>query len=155
MEVHLEARDKAIKKLKVADHMLTVTYPLVKDPKLLLAVMDNVFLSLTNTMAAFLHFDQKYKRVPMFQDNFESKFDLFRQKAESYRVDRGYLVMIQEIKETIVAHRKAPVEFRKKDQLVICNEQYQFKTINTEKMQDYIDKTRDVIRRLDRHLQNG
>ena len=64
MEKYEEIRDKAIKNIKIADHMLTQTYPLVKDPRLLLTVLENVFLSLTNAIGALLYFERLYKRVP-------------------------------------------------------------------------------------------
>ena len=43
MESYEIARDKAKRHVKIADHMLTQTYPLIQDPKLLIAVMDNIF----------------------------------------------------------------------------------------------------------------
>ena len=54
MEKYEELRDMARKKIQIADHMLTMTYPMIKDPKLLLAVMENIFLALTNSIAASL-----------------------------------------------------------------------------------------------------
>ena len=62
MESFHEYRDQAVKHIKTADHMVSVTYPLVKDPKLLVAVIDNIFLALTNSMTAILHFDRTFNK---------------------------------------------------------------------------------------------
>src|SRR3989338_5812338 len=112
MEKYEELMDIARKRVQVADHMLTMTYPLVKDPKLLLAVMENIFLALTNSIGALLHYERIYKRVPPFQDTFASKFNLFQNKcSQRYSIDNEHLMMIQEIKDMILQHKKSPVEF--------------------------------------------
>ena len=48
--------EKAKRHLKVADRMIYVTYPVVKDNKLLMIVMENLFLSLTNAITALMSF---------------------------------------------------------------------------------------------------
>ena len=67
-----ELKEEALKKLKTADHILTQSYPLVKDTRLLLAVMDNIFLSLTNSMSSLLYQERLLKTIPPFHDNFDS-----------------------------------------------------------------------------------
>jgi len=150
MEKYEELREHARKRLQVADHMLTMTYPMVKDPKLLLAVMENIFLALTNSIGALLHYERMYKRVPPFQDTFVSKFSVFKQKcAQSYRIDTDYISMIQEIKEIILQHKKSPVEFTRNDSFIICSDNYQMKTISLEKIKNYILKSRLFIQQID------
>ena len=150
MEKYEELREHARKRLQVADHMLTMTYPMVKDPKLLLAVMENIFLALTNSIGALLHYERMYKRVPPFQDTFVSKFSVFKQKcAQSYRIDPDYVSMVQEIKEIILQHKKSPVEFTRNDAFVICSEDYKMKTISLDKMKIYILKSKTFIKQID------
>ena len=150
MEKYDELREHARKRIQVADHMLTMTYPMVKDPKLLLAVMENIFLALTNSMGALLHYERAFKRVPPFQDTFVSKFSVFRQKsAQRYNIDPSHISMIQEIKEIILQHKKSPVEFTRQDSFVICSEDYKMKTVSLEKMKSYILNSKSFIQNID------
>lgn len=147
MERFQETRDFAVKHYKTADHMLFMTYPLVKDPKLLLAVTDNVFLALKNSMASILYHDRIFKRIPIFQDNFESMFNMFRYKSALLnKVDKEYITLIQDIHEIIQEHKKSPVEFSRKDSYIICSKDYEFKTISTNKLKDYLLKTKKFLR---------
>jgi hypothetical protein len=57
MEKFQELREVAKKKLQLADHILTMTYPIVNDSKLLLAVVENMFLALTNAMGSVLYYE--------------------------------------------------------------------------------------------------
>lgn len=149
MEKYEELREIARKKIQVADHMLTMTYPMVKDPKLLLAVMENVFLALTNSIGSLLYYERNYKRVPPFQDTFVSKFNVFRQKCvQRFNIAPETTLMIQEIKDIILQHKKSPVEFRRNDSFVICSEDYKMKTISIDKMRDYISKSKLFINQM-------
>jgi hypothetical protein len=146
MEKFQEARDKAVKNLHVADHILNVTYPLIKDSKLLLGVMDNIFLSLTNGMAAILWHDRLFKEIPPFHDNFESKFNLFRVKSmRHHKISTQYSDLIQEIKGIIVLHRNSSVEFRKRNSFVICHDDYSVTTITAAQIKKYLDKSKTFI----------
>ncbi|PIN86441.1 hypothetical protein COV19_04760 [Candidatus Woesearchaeota archaeon CG10_big_fil_rev_8_21_14_0_10_44_13] len=141
-----EARDKAVRNLKIADHMLTQTYPSVKDPKILLSVLENVFLALTNSMAAILYYEYHNKRIPGFDENFNSKFDLFKLNvAGRYRINKEYITLISTIKSILVNHKKSPVEFSRKDAFVICSDGYDMKTLTEKEMKAYIEKTKGFL----------
>lgn len=149
MEKYEELRGIARKKIQIADHMLTMTYPMVKDPKLLLAVMENIFLALTNSIGSLLHYERIYKRVPPFQDTFVSKFNVFKQKcARRFSIDEELILMVQEIKDIILQHKKSPVEFTRNDSFVICSDDYKMKTISLEKMKNYILKSKSFIQNI-------
>ena len=150
MEKFQEARDKAKRNIKIADHMLSVTYPLVKDPKLLLAIIENIFLSYTNSVAAILYYERLFKRIPPFQDTFESKLNMFRERCLlKYNIDKSYLTEIQDIKDIIIEHRKSPVEFKRKDQFVICSDNYRIKSISINDIKNYINKAKVFIEAMD------
>jgi hypothetical protein len=124
MDEYKRFRDEARKDIKIADHMLFVTYPLIRDPKLLLAVLENIFLTLTNTMGYVLYYERKFKRVPSFFDTFESKYRVYVEKIVSrYDISPEYSTLLKRVKEILVAHKRSPIEFSKRDQFVICSEE--------------------------------
>ena len=146
MERFQEARDRAQTRLRIADHMLTQTYPLVRDTKLLLAVIENIFLGLTSTMAALLYYERTFKRVPPFVDNFENKFHIFKEVCRRYNFPKQHILLIKNVKDLIVAHKKSPVEFARKDCFVICSEKYDMQTITTGKIKEYIVQSKELLR---------
>ena len=92
-----EARDKAEKNIKLADHMLYATYPMINDPKLLLVIINNIFLAYTNSIAALLYYERKLDLTREFDENsFESKFNLFKQKSVARnKISKDYIKEIQ------------------------------------------------------------
>ncbi len=143
MEAYQRLLTEAKKKLSLADHMLFVTHPLLKDPKLLLAVMENLFLAQTHTMGALLYYERIFKRVQPFFDTFESKYRVFSEKClERYNLDPDYLDFLRSIKEVLVAHKRSPIEFSRKDQFVICSEDYELKVLNISEIKELVAKTK-------------
>jgi len=146
MEQFQLLREKAKNKLIIADHMLTMTYPLVKDTKLLLVIMENLFLALTYAMSSVLYYEKLFKRIPAFTDNFESKFNIFKERCvHKYEIDKGYLTLLQNIKNLMVEHKKSPIEFERKGKFVICSDSYRLRTITTNQIKEYISKTKEFI----------
>jgi len=149
MEKFQELRDQANKKLKLADHILTMTYPMVKDPRLLLSSIENLFLAFTYGMSSLLYYERLFKRVPPFPDNFASKFEMFRDEcSKRYNIDSEHLKIIQDIKEIIVSHKKSPMEFSRNDSLIICNGDYRMKTISANMIHNYVQKAKLFIKNI-------
>lgn len=151
MEKFQEASEQAKRNFKIADHMLSVTFPLVKDTKLLLAIVENLFLTYTNSIAAILYHERLFKRIPPYrEDSFESKFNMFKEKClVKHNIDKSYLEEIQNIRDILIEHRKSPVEFKKEDRFVICSEHYQIKTISVNDIKKYISKAKLFIEAMD------
>ncbi|MBN1645985.1 hypothetical protein JW868_03010 [Candidatus Woesearchaeota archaeon] len=124
MEKFLECADIAKSKLVLADHMLTVTYPLIKDPKILLQVLQNMKTSLENSFSSLLYYERLWKRIPLFNETYSAKLDMFKRMAPKYGVDRKYLTMIDNVNSTLKAHKESPVEFARKNRYVICSQSY-------------------------------
>lgn len=146
MENFQEALEKAKRNVHIADHMLTMTWPLVKDPKMLLPIMDNLFLAMANSLSALIYHERYFKRIPPFQDTFMSKFNIFKEKCvPKYGIDKGIAADMLEIKNIICEHRKSPIEFARKDRYVICSKDYKMKTISMDDAKKYLGKAKLFI----------
>ncbi|RLG27912.1 hypothetical protein DRN98_10280 [Methanosarcinales archaeon] len=151
MEEFQVLRDKALQKIKIADHMLFMTYPLVKDPKLLLAIIENIFASLDYGISALLQHERLFKRIPPYHDTFASRFEIFRSKMiPRYGLSTNYVKLIKEVKTILSEHKKSPVEFARKDKFVICSPTYSLKTIDISLVKKYVFETKVFIDNINR-----
>ncbi len=156
MDEYQQARDLARKHLKIADHMLTQTFPLVKDTKLLLAVSDNLFEAVKRGMDSVLYYERFLKRIPPFHDSFVAKLSVFQSRcSRRYNFNLDYLMLIKELSEISERHKKSPVEFSRKDKFVICTDSYNIKAITAERLRKYVDTAKlfidDVEKMVNRH----
>ena len=87
-----------------------------------------------------------FKRIPPFQDTFESKINIFKEKCvPRYSLDRNCILEIQDIKDIIVQHKKSPVEFKRGNKFIICYDNYKIKAISELDIKKYINKAKVFI----------
>ncbi|MFH1648940.1 MAG: hypothetical protein ABIA93_00115 [Candidatus Woesearchaeota archaeon] len=146
METFQTQWQEAKKKLKLADHMLTMTYPLVNDPKLLLNIAQNLADSMEFTISALLEYERLFKRVPPFKDEFNSKMVLFRTRVMPfYKIDVKYANAASEIRDVLKKHKASPMEFIRRDKVVIADEQYQLRLISPAEIKKFMQVAKDFL----------
>lgn len=150
MDEHLLLRDKAIKHLRIADHMLSVTYALVKDTKLLLIVVENIFLAYANAISALLYFDSKHQDdFPRFQDDFDNKFHIFMcHSLPKHALDKSSINNIKDVKSIMLEHKKSPIEFARNEKYVICSDSYKLRTLTINELKEKISKAKVFIQEI-------
>ena len=146
MQKFKESVLQANKYLKNADHLLNMTYPLIKDVKLLVSILDNLDKSLQYALYSFLYYDYVYKKIISIPSSFSDKFDLFKRKsAIKYNINLDTIKLIREVHETMQIHKKSPVEFERNNKFVICSSTYRMRTISIEEIKKYITETKLFI----------
>ena len=148
---HNSIKAQAENKLKIADHLLSTTYALVKDPKLLVSVIDALYTAMDLSINTILEFEMSeiakkalnnqaisgHDQKHAFDKNFKTldyktheKLELFRRKiVTKYALDQDMVDFYAELKSTLDTHRKSDVEFTKKEKFVISDEEYNLKTL--------------------------
>jgi hypothetical protein len=139
MEKFQELLQHSKDKLEIAEQVVMQTFPMTKDPKLLMNASDNLFLSMTYGMGALLHFEAKNKRMDAFEDKFEDKTNAFeKQCVPRYGIKLEYITVMRRLKGIIVEHHKSAMVFSKNDQLVICGEDYKIRKLGYGEIKRYL-----------------
>ncbi len=146
MEKFLELRQKAEKKIKIADHILLSSYTLLHDTKLLLSSVNTIYESIESAMDSVLEYERLFKRIPPLGSGFESRFSVFKKVAKAKKLDKKHLDLLRTIRDIKVSHDNSPVEFRRKDKFVIANEDYQLKTLDLKDLKKYLYEAKVFIR---------
>lgn len=150
MPTSLEYLHQAQFRYDGAYHLLKVTFPIVKDPKLFLGILDNISNSLESGMNAVLNFERQLQLVPAFSDDFQSRFSAFCRSAKRHNLPTQHLDMILKIRKILDSHKKSPVEFHRGEKMVICNDNYhELQVISTKDLQMYLKLTRDFLEKME------
>ncbi|MDP4012348.1 MAG: hypothetical protein Q8R00_01970 [Candidatus Nanoarchaeia archaeon] len=140
---------KANQYFKTADHLCHATYPLVNDPKLLMIITENIFNALNAGLSAMVYYESLYKRAPVYEEDFISKFNVFRSNcAERYNFPRESVIMIKEVRDLITERKEAPVEFSRKDRYIIASDSYKLKALSLDMVKRYLSHTKSFIERI-------
>ncbi len=159
MENYHSAILAAKEDLKLADHMINVTYKLVTDPKMLLSVMHRLMRAVTNIIHAIVEYERSYKRISAYPADFESVYKIFKSHCtKRYNFNIEYIKVIEEIRDIMRKHKESPIEFSRNNKLVICTDNYRMRVITIDKIKKYINKAKlfqkDVERLVTKHGRN-
>ncbi len=139
MEQFQDELAKGRQHLKTADHLISITYPLVKDSRLLLTAAENVFSAAKQLMASLLHYEAAFKRLPRFKEDYDSMIYWFRSRCmPSYNLSRNYHSVMNDLKRLFDDHNKSAVEFSRKDGFVICSDRYNVRKVTLADLKSYV-----------------
>jgi len=138
--------EKAKKSLETADHLTYMTYPLIKENRLLLKILEELYNSIINAINAILQYEYLYKRIQIYQDSKEN-FNTFKRISARYNVSQEQLSKLIEIMTLTEKHKKSPFEFIKNGKLVIMSDNLNIDTLTIEKIKVFIIETKDFLRK--------
>ncbi len=156
MEKVILLAKEATKAFKIADHLTYVTFPLLNDQRLFATVAEKLKEALDKGMRAVLEFDYLYKRIQFIPAEFQTRLSLFQQYAsKKYGFDSAAFVTMREVEEIVTRRRESPIEFIRKDRLVIASADYRLKTVNLEKVKELVQNTKTFISKVNEIIQTG
>lgn len=145
MEKFFENLEKSEKTLQTADHLLYVTYPLVKDKRLLLKILSEIKNSTASCINAILQYEYLYNRVRLSQDPKLNLKTFLEKCCPRYNISEIKVKKILKLFELVEKHKSSPFEFVKEDKIVILSENMNSETINLEKVKEFLELSKDVL----------
>jgi len=147
MEKFQELREKAVKSVKVADHMLGVSYPLLKDPKILVSIANNMLLAVDYALTSVLEHEKIFKRIQNYPDNVEGRLALVKQRALKGSDVKNYDV-VNDLVLIAKSHNASAVEFHRQDKFVIASDSYELRTLTEKELKEHLVKVRGIVEQL-------
>lgn len=136
---------EAIKSLQIADHMTYVTFPLVNEQRLLLKIFDEIYKSIIGCINAILNYEYMYKRIRLYKDNQENIRTFANKCSKTYNLNNEQIKKILEIIELNKKHKQSAMEFVKKDRIVILSESLGTKTLDIQKIKEYLLLAKELL----------
>lgn len=138
-----------------ANHLAYVTYPMIKETKLLYVIAEVLQGALAKGVEAMLHYERLYKRIPLVPGAFDTELELFKNNCiVRYGFNRNVVLLLLDLKSLVRAKKESPVEFSRQGQLVICDEDYGMNVIDIQKLKSYVMDSREFIERMN-HVLKG
>jgi hypothetical protein len=146
--------DSADQKLKVADHLISTTYSLVNEPKLLVSVIENLLSAMELQITEMLEYEKNFR--PLHYDSKESKLDIFRRKIiPKYDLDPKIMDFIAELQNIVDEHKKSLTEFRRKQKFVITDKEYNIKTLELKDTKARFNQAKNYIHEIKSKMKLG
>jgi hypothetical protein len=147
MEKFQELREKAVKSVRVADHMLGVSYPLLNDPKILVSVANNMLLAVDYALTSVLEHEKLFKRVQNYPSSTDGKYLLVKQRALKGEELHNHKV-IADLIAIVEGHKASSVEFQRQGKYVIASDSYELRTLTVQELKEHLVKVRGIVEQL-------
>jgi len=161
MERYELFRESANKHFLTADRFINFTFRIVNEPKMLLGVVENIFLALMSSVSSLLYFERLFKFIPPFPDTFEGKLLAFKPLLIKYSLGEDNIKLIEKLHEIMVVHKKCPIEFVKDNALIMCSSSYDCEKLTSEmvviyfkKAKLFIEESNTILRKNERNYRN-
>ena len=129
--------------LKTADHMAYVTLIILKENRMIIKILEELYSCATCLMKALLQYEFALKRVPLYK-NPQLNLKTFKEKISPRYFDENELKVMLTILEIQRKHKDSAVEFVRKDKFVILiGDRYEVLTI--EKIREFLSVLKKAI----------
>jgi hypothetical protein len=125
--------------------MIYITYPVIKDKRLLLKALDEVYDSIVCAINAILQYDFLYSRIRLTDDP-KQNFEIFINKcAKRYNLNGEEIKEIIELLNLVENHKKSSIEFLRKDKVVIMSESLKTTFIDSGRLKRFLNISKNLV----------
>ena len=140
------AYQEAVQQLRIATHLLSVTYPLAKDLKLLLGVIDNLFRCVEFGIEAVLSYEYIHKTIETLPLQREEQFHQFvRESAMRNGFTPEQVTLVQEVQLLQLSRRASHTEFQRGSKYVFCSEEYRLRSVTAQQLKILVQQTSQFL----------
>ena len=143
---------EAIRALQIADHMTYVTFPLVKEQRLILKIFDEIYKSIIGCINAILNYEYLYKRITLYKDNNNNMQTFVEKCAKNYTLNNEQIKKIKEILELNRKHKQSAMEFVKKDKIVILSDSLNTQILNIQIIKQYLLIAKELLMKTNKRI---
>lgn len=146
MELNLDHIEQGLHYLRIADHTLNTTYPLLHDPKMFLGVLENMHKAHEHLITATLE--------PLHKERLKSQSFIMQLKrfedllTPSQIIQTNELNVIKTVNDMLERHQKTPLEFSRKEQLVMTSTDYELHSVNAPLLQEQLQASQEMYKKL-------
>ena len=155
METFLKNLEKAKNITFTADHLIYVTYPLLKDKKLLLKILLETKNAIIYSLNSILQYEYLFKRIRLHTDP-KINFKTFQNKcAAKYGITESQIKLIMNLLDLSEKHKKSPMEYLKNDKIVILSKSSEQTILPIEKIKEFVELSKNILKKIEsRFLRN-
>ncbi len=152
MERFLEYIQEAEKIIQTVDHMTYITFPLIKDKKLLLKILLEIKIAVANCINSILQHEYIYKRIVLYK-NATTNFKIFKEQcALKYKITKEEIESISELFDIVEEHKQSSMEFVRNEKVVILSENLKTKIITIEKIKEFLLLAKNILNKTKKRI---
>lgn len=145
MEKFQEYLQEAERIIQKVDHLLYMTYPLIKDKRLLLKALVETKVALVYCINSILYRENYFKRISLSRDAKINLKVFIRKCSQRYGITDDEISLILELFDIVKKHNQSSMEFMREEKLAILSETLKPKLISIDKTKEFLLLAKNII----------
>ena len=138
--------------LRNADHMVYITYPVLKENRLLVKVLEEVHEAVKRTINIIMGYEYECKRIKLYSD-YKINMTIFEQRcAPRYYLSADEMTGIRQIMDLFESHKSSPMEFSRQNKFVIMSDNLKTDSITVQKLKTMLGTAKLFARKAQNSL---
>jgi hypothetical protein len=122
-----------------------MTFPIVKDKRLLLKIVVETKRAIALCINSILQYEYLHKRIELKKEP-EFNFRTFKEKSSKrYLISGEEVEKISELFEIVKNHENSSMEFLKEDEIIILSDKMEKRTLTIEKTKEFLQLSKDLL----------
>lgn len=147
MEKFLENLQQAEIILQRADHIMYVSYSLVKDKRLLLNVLCETKNAIVKYINSILQYEYIQKKISLYKNPKDNLITFYEKSSKRFMITPEENKQVKELFRLVELHNKSPFEFAKDNYLVIMSENFHPQKIGIEDIKNFLNLAKSISRK--------
>ncbi|MBT5274604.1 hypothetical protein HOH11_01180 [Candidatus Woesearchaeota archaeon] len=149
MENYHELLNKAKKEIDSSDHLLFVTYNIVKDSKFVFSVTNQLIDAVKYAIEALLEFERKSKLIEPYPKQFNFMVDTFKKKVSERReFETSTLVFLNKLVLMEQTIDSSSLNFRRGETYVLADEEFGTQAIELQTIKSYFSDAKSFVEKV-------
>ncbi|RZD31614.1 MAG: hypothetical protein CXT77_01850 [uncultured DHVE6 group euryarchaeote] len=141
-----ELINKAQKEINSSDHLLFVTYNIVKDSKFVFSVTNQLIDAVKYALEALLEFERKSKLIEPYPKQFNFMVETFKKKVSERReFDERTLIFLTKLVVMEQTINTSSLHFRRGDTYVLADEEFGTQAIELQTIKSYFSSAQEFV----------
>ena len=132
--------EKATDHFQTAEHLFHITFPVAKDPKLLLAIVKSISNCLEYSIEAI--FSKEKITTP---EGLLKKINAVRPLAAKHHLSTDDIIFMLRIHEILHLQKQSPMEFKRGNTHIICSDDYNLEIVSTKDVEEFLQRTKKIL----------
>ena len=137
MEKYIEYLNESKRKLRIADHLIYMTLPVIKEKRIYLTILNELNLSLKYLIETILDFEYTNKNISLYKDQLKNLSTFFSLCQIKYGIPLNDIKTLKELLFISEEHKRSAVELFDKNKVVILSDTLKSQTLTTENIKDF------------------
>lgn len=155
MEKILENLKEAEKTIRNTDHLIYLTFPLIKEKRILIKAITEIKIATKKCIGSILQYEYLNKNIKLYKDS-KINFQTFKKKcSKKYQITQKEIEILTELFNLAKFQKKSSMEFMKDNKIIIMGENYPPQQITLEKIKEFLITSKNLLEKTKKVINSG